>query len=35
MLETKGFFWSWAIHFVMDVLIFSPMAVGSIAPGGA
>jgi hypothetical protein len=35
MLETKGFVWSWLIHFVMDVMIFSLMAIGSIAPGGA
>jgi membrane protease YdiL (CAAX protease family) len=34
MLETRGFFWAWLIHFVQDVLIFSFMAAGSIAPGG-
>lgn len=35
MVETKGFFWSWIIHFVMDVMIFSLMAIGSITAGGA
>lgn len=35
MIETKGFLWSWLIHFVMDVMIFSLMAVGSITAGGA
>jgi len=34
MLETRGFFWAWFIHFVQDVLIFYFMAAGSIAPGG-
>jgi uncharacterized protein len=34
MLETKGFFWAWFIHFLQDVLIFSFMAVGSVTPGG-
>jgi hypothetical protein len=34
MLETKGFFWPWFIHFCQDVLIFSFMAIGSITPGG-
>jgi hypothetical protein len=34
MLETRGLFWSWSIHFVQDVLIFSFMAAGSIAAGG-
>jgi membrane protease YdiL (CAAX protease family) len=34
MLETKGFFWPWFIHFWQDVLIFSFMAIGSITPGG-
>jgi hypothetical protein len=34
MLETRGLFWAWFIHFVQDVLIFSFMAAGSIAPGG-
>jgi membrane protease YdiL (CAAX protease family) len=34
MLETRGFFWAWFIHFVQDVLIFAFMAAGSITPGG-
>jgi uncharacterized protein len=34
MLETKGFFWAWLIHFIQDVLIFSFMAIGSVTPGG-
>jgi membrane protease YdiL (CAAX protease family) len=34
MLETKGFFWAWFIHFLQDVLIFSFMALGSVSPGG-
>lgn len=34
MLETRGFFWAWLIHFVQDVLIFSFMAAGSITPDG-
>lgn len=35
MLETKGFFWSWFIHFWQDAAIFAFIAVGSITPGGA
>ncbi len=34
MIETKGFFWPWMIHFLQDVAIFSFMAVGSIVAGG-
>jgi hypothetical protein len=34
MLETRGMFWAWFIHFCQDVLIFSFMAIGSITPGG-
>jgi hypothetical protein len=34
MIETRGFFWAWFIHFIQDVLIFSFMAAGSITPGG-
>jgi membrane protease YdiL (CAAX protease family) len=34
MLETRGFFWAWFIHFLQDVLIFSFVAIGSITPGG-
>jgi membrane protease YdiL (CAAX protease family) len=34
MVETRGLFWPWFIHFVQDVLIFSFMAVGSVMAGG-
>lgn len=34
MLETRGLFWAWFIHFWQDVLIFSFLAIGSITPGG-
>jgi hypothetical protein len=34
MLETRGFFWPWLIHFCQDVAIFTFMAMGSITPGG-
>lgn len=34
MVETRGFFWSWFIHFLQDVAIFWFMAAGSITPGG-
>jgi uncharacterized protein len=34
MLETKGLFWAWFIHFWQDVAIFTFMAAGSIIPGG-
>lgn len=34
MIETRGLFWAWFIHFLQDVLIFSFMAIGSITPGG-
>jgi membrane protease YdiL (CAAX protease family) len=34
MLETRGFFWPWFIHFLQDVLIFSFMAIGSVTAGG-
>lgn len=34
MIETKGFAWAWFIHVVMDVMIFSLMAIGSITAGG-
>ena len=35
MLETRGLFWAWFIHFWKDVLIFSFLALGSVTPGGA
>jgi len=34
MLETRGLFWAWFIHFWQDVLIFAFLAIGSITPGG-
>ncbi len=34
MLETRGLWWAWFIHFVQDVAIFGFMAVGAITPGG-
>lgn len=34
MLETKGLFWAWFIHFWQDVAIFVFIVAGSIVPGG-
>ncbi len=34
MLETRGLWWAWFIHFLQDVLIFAFLAIGSIVPGG-
>jgi len=34
MVETRGMFWAWFIHFLQDVLIFSFLAIGSVKPGG-
>jgi len=34
MLETRGLWWAWFIHFWQDVLIFSFLAIGSVTPGG-
>jgi len=34
MLETRGLFWAWFIHFWQDVAIFAFIAAGSITPGG-
>lgn len=34
MLETRGFFWAWFIHFLQDLVIFFFLAMGSITPGG-
>lgn len=33
MLESRGLFWPWLIHLVADVVIFSFMAMGAVAPG--
>ncbi len=30
MLETRGFVWAWLIHFVMDVFIFTSLAMASL-----
>ena len=34
MLETRGIFWAWFLHFLQDVLIFAFLAIGSITAGG-
>lgn len=34
MLETRGLWWAWFLHFLQDVMIFAFLAIGSIAPGG-
>lgn len=34
MLETKGFFWPWFIHFCQDALVFGFMALGAVGAGG-
>lgn len=34
MVERRGFFWAWLIHFLQDVLIFAFRAAGSVTPGG-
>lgn len=34
MLETRGFTWAWIIHFCMDVVVFTFIALGSVSPGG-
>lgn len=34
MIETKGLFWAWFLHFLQDVFIFGFMAIGSVTPGG-
>jgi hypothetical protein len=33
MLETKGFFWAWLIHFLSDAFIFTFFAISSVAIG--
>ena len=35
MLETRGTWWAWFIHFLQDVMIFIFLAIGSITAGGA
>ncbi len=34
MLETRGLWWAWWIHFLQDVAIFGFLTVGAITPGG-
>ena len=34
MLETRGLWWAWFIHFMQDILIFAFMAIGSVQSGG-
>jgi hypothetical protein len=34
MVETKGMFWSCAIHIGADIIMFSALVAGSIKPGG-
>jgi len=34
MLETRGLFWAWWMHFLQDVVIFAFLVMGSITPGG-
>jgi hypothetical protein len=34
MLETRGFFWAWFIHFWMDVVIYFFIALGAVSLGG-
>ncbi|MBI4719795.1 MAG: CPBP family intramembrane metalloprotease [Chitinivibrionia bacterium] len=34
MLETKGLFWPWFIHFIADIPVFAFLAIGSVGAGG-
>mgnify|MGYP000871087661 CR=1 FL=1 len=34
MVETRGVFWAWFLHFLQDVWIFLFVAIGSVTPGG-
>jgi hypothetical protein len=34
MLETRGMFWAWWMHFLQDIVIFTFMAMGALSPGG-
>jgi membrane protease YdiL (CAAX protease family) len=34
MLETRGLFWAWWMHFLQDVVIFIFIATGGVTPGG-
>lgn len=35
MLETRGLFWAWFLHFLQDIWIFSFMAINAVTPGGS
>lgn len=34
MLETRGMFWAWWMHFLQDVAIFIFLVMGALTPGG-
>lgn len=34
MLETRGMFWAWWMHFLQDIAIFIFLAMGAVTPGG-
>jgi membrane protease YdiL (CAAX protease family) len=34
MVETRGSFWALSIHFIMDIIIFTFIAIGSVTAGG-
>jgi hypothetical protein len=34
LVETRGLFWAWWMHFLQDVVIFIFLAAGAITPGG-
>ena len=34
MLETRGMFWAWWMHFLQDIAIFIFLAMGALTPGG-
>jgi hypothetical protein len=34
MLETRGMFWAWWMHFLQDIVIFTFIAMGVVTPGG-
>lgn len=34
ILETRGLFWAWFIHWCMDIVVFFFIALGSVTPGG-
>lgn len=34
IIETKGIFWAWSIHFLQDLLIMTFLAIGTVTLGG-